>query len=546
MRERPNTYYQLDDSSTELRNDLYRALEPTFEHLLRNDDPEKHSGTHDGYVNHPVMEEIVRSFCSNDTSAVAFLIGATGIGKSTLLRHTLNVNRSPHVSNGTLFIPMSLNQRHIKDKNDLRRQLGRLFQDSVWHAKPDQKREYTEQDLVELCQFLIDTSPDLIDDPSLDLTKAPLARTKALVASQEFGYQFAQVALKFFVSKNRAIKRSIIIIDDLEGTKEASIQEEAVTLALESRACLVNAGSERPAMVGLLVAVRPQTHAWISRLGQVKTVGFRDLAYTKPVDLHDIFQKRFLSSVDKKHYEHLHDQNRLSRSLGVLKAVGELVAGKYTTRMVELNNNDLRMSIETFRRVTCNRRWLQRDPEWTPHFSIEEHNFAVSQASVIRALGMGEGEVYPQKNTCLSNLLWNTREETSDFILIYIIKYLLHKPNHTATKTAIFGVFEKCLGTAYDADVFNEVYEYAVNHGLLHLEKSPETERLTLSPRSTQLYELLGDTTLLLAQYSDDLCQETKGGRPPKPNMHLGSATESFLQIGKLIFLQFILSSNNR
>jgi hypothetical protein len=344
------------------------------------------------------------------------------------------------------------------------------------------------------------------------------------------------VALKYFVRENEAIRRIIIIVDDLEGTKDPAIQEEAVTLALESRACLSNAGSEVPTIVGLLVAVRPQTHAWISRLSQVRTVGFRDLAYSQPVDLNDIFQKRFMSSVDKQHYAHLHDQNRLARALGVLKAVGDLVAGRYTTRLVDLRNHDLRMSIETFRLVTCNRRWLQRDPEWTPHFSIDEHNFAVSQASVIRALGMGEGDVYPQKNTCLANLLWNTREESSDFLLLYTIKYLRERtPDTGAHRDSIFGIFDKCLGTAYDADVLNEVYEYGVQQGLLHVEKTPATERITLTPRAKQLYELLGDTTLLLSQYSDDICQETKGGRAPKPSMHVGSATESFVQIARLI-----------
>lgn len=534
MRERPNAAGNPATLTSDSRpNDLYRSLERTFEHFLQNGDPDRYTLLEDSYVSHLEMEAALQNYCAGDTSAAAFLIGATGIGKSTLIRHRLQLNRAPTLIDGSLLIPFSLNQRHVESNADMRKQLAKVFQEAIWLIKIPASKHYSTEDIDQLAQFIERSSPDLLNDPQLDLTRTVTERTKALSNSPDYAYQFALVALKHYAVCNPNVRRIVLVLDDLE-MKSHELQENAMTNGLESRECLMNAVANRSIPVRLLVAIRPETHIWMSRLTQVLTTEFREITYYEPVSLFDIFKKRFDAVFSRDDYQHIRDKSRLTQALSVLSAIGEVLASGFSSRFVRLNNYNLRSSLETFRLVVCNRRWLQKDSEWFPHFTVDEHNFAVSKAAVMRALGMGEGDVYPQKRTCLANILWNTREPVSDLLLLYVIKYLQHRNNDSATSQQLVSAFQRLLGSAFDQHVFAEELEYGLNHGLLHNELSGTGIRITVTPRAKELYVMLEDSTLLLECFRDDISQPLKSGRIAKATMTLG-AVDRFVAVAGLI-----------
>ena len=534
MRERPNNLSVDNAASSDARpNDLYRSLEPTFEHLLQSDDPDRYTLLGDLYVRHEEMERALLSYCSGMTSAAAFLVGPTGIGKSTLIRHALNVNRSPSLSNGTLLIPFSMNQRHIEDDAHMRLQMAKVIQEAVWLTKGE-PHHYSSDDIREIATFLSSSSPDLLNDPSLDLTKSRIERTEMLSRTPGAAYQFSQVALKHFAAKNENVDRIVLIIDDIEG-KAADLQEAAITNALETRACLLNTHAERHFPVRLLIALRPETHIWASRLSQVNTTVFRDITYREPVSLFDIFRRRFDAVFSREDYAKIRDQSRLDQAIGVLDAVGDVLSARFSPRLVRLNNYNLRESLETFRQIVCNRRWLQKDPEWQPYFVAEGHNFAITQAAVMRALGMGEGEVYPQRRTCLANLLHNTREQGSDLLLLYITKFLHLQPRRSATVNEISAEFKRLLGTSFIDRVFQELLDYGISQGLVHEELTRGGIRISETVRARELYAMLDGSSLLLELYRDDICQPLHHGRPQKTTMALMGAGERFVAVATLI-----------
>jgi hypothetical protein len=479
------------------------------------------------------MEQAVQDYCSGTTSDAAFLVGATGIGKSTLIRHTLHVNRTPILSRGTLLLPFSLNQRHIESGFDMRKQMAMVFQQAVWLAKGG-SHHYSGGDIEEIAAFLDKSSADLLNDPTLDLTKSVLIRAQALSAKPEAAYQFSQVALKYFAAKNRDIERLVLVIDDLEG-KSAELQEAAIMNSLETRACLLNTATERQVPVRLLIAIRPETHIWASQLDQVMTTEFREISYTEPVSLFDIFKKRFDAVFTSADYAHIQDSTNLEQALEVLTAVSKALSTKFASRLVRLNNYNLRASLETFRLIVSNRRWLQKDPEWrTPSF-FEEQDFAVNPAAVIRAMGMGELSIYPQNRTCIPNLLYNTREPISDLLLLYITKFLRFRSQGHATGEGMTETFRRLLGNSFSSSAFHELIEYGLRHFLMHRETANGGVRLSETVRSKELYTMLEESSLLLELYRDDICQPLDDGRPLRTTMAFGGGAERFTAVAALI-----------
>jgi ABC-type oligopeptide transport system ATPase subunit len=479
------------------------------------------------------MEQAIKDYCSGATSDAAFLIGATGIGKSTLIRHSLQMNRSPLLSNGSLFIPFSLNQRHIEDGNEMRRKMALVFQQAVWLAKGE-PHQFSQDDIEQIAAFIELTSPDLLNDPVLDLTKSPIARTQALSNRREAAYEFSQVALKYFAAKNKNIDRLVLIIDDLEG-KLAEFQEAVIMNSLETRACLLNTSTERRVPVRLIIALRPETHIWASQLDQVKITEFREIFYTKPVSLFDIFKLRFDAVFNSKDYALIQDAANLEQALSVLQAVGNALSTKFSSRLVRLNNYNLRSSLETFRLIVSNRRWLQKDPDWrTPSF-FEEKDFAINPAAVIRAIGMGERGIYPQGRTCIPNLLYNTREPISDLLLLYITKFLRLQNEGYASTKSLTDTFKRLLDNHFNQFVFDQLIDYGFLRGLVHKEMANGRERLSETIRSKELYGMLEESSLLLELFRDDICQPLDNGLPLRATMALGGGADRFVAVAALI-----------
>ena len=149
---------------------------------------------------------------------------------------------------------------------------------------------------------------------------------------------------------------------------------------------------------------------------------------------------------------------------------------------------------------------------------------------------MGEGEVYPQARTCIANILWNRREEASDFLLLYAVKYLIHRPGNIATREMINSVFERLLGSSFEKDLLFDAMEYGTDNGLFHVEAAPGAEKLVLTPRAFQTYEMLGETSLAFGLFHDDIHQTlTSAGTARRPLMRLRGAEEGFARQSRLI-----------
>lgn len=535
MRQRPNITNLGNPVGIDPRpNDLYQSLKPTFEHLLQNEDPNRYSHREDLYVPHKAMEDEVHDYCSGLTSEAAFLVGATGIGKSTLIRHTLHVNRPPTLSKGTLLIPFSLNQRHIENGYEMRKQMALVFQDAVWLAKGGPK-QFSEDDIEEIAAFLDLSSSDLLNDPLLDLTKSPISRTQALINRPEATYQFSQVALKYFASKNKDIERLVLIIDDLEG-KSAELQKTAIMNSLETRQCLLNTADKRQVPVRLLIAIRPETHNWASQLDQVMITEFREISYTEPVGLFEIFKTRFDVVFSSDDYAHIKNREHLDQALNVLSAVTEaLLSPKFSSRLVRLHNYNLRASLETFRLIVSNRRWLQKDPEWRTTSFFEVKDFAISHSAVMRAMGMGERGVYPQSRTCIPNLLYNTREPISDLLLLYVTKFLRFHNLGYASEESLTDTITRLLGNHFNRFVFKVLLDYGLSHSLVHKEMANGEVRLSETIRSKELYSMLEESSLLLELYRDDICQPLENGLPVRTSMAFGGGADRFVAVAALI-----------
>lgn len=466
MRQRPNEDPNLPQTSTVLENDLYRALRRTFEHVLHTGDHGKYSLRNEFYVSAPEVESVVGSFCTGTTNESMFFIGPTGIGKSTLLRHLLEINRPPVIRGDSLILIYSLNQRGTLTVEAMREQIGAVIKEAAWKLKGDGEDHLSEQDYKGLRDFIKDTSPELLNDADLDLSRSSVERTKELSKSKKYEYQFSQVLLKYFAKNSPEIRRIVFILDDVE-MKTKELREAAIRNALETKECLSNFGPNRQVTIRLLIALRPETYDWISRLDEIKTASFQRVTYKTPVSLNDIFQRRFEAVYTVDDYTHIRDKAKLDTAKDVLNAVGEGLAGRYTARLVKLCNLNIRDALKSFSTVISNRRWLQRDAEFTPHFTVDEYGFAVNRASVLRALGMGASNVYTGLQTCLVNILWNTREQNSDIVVLYIVKFFLCRSNQPISLPDLHKSLTSLLWEQFSPDLLHELVRYAKDNLLL-------------------------------------------------------------------------------
>ena len=534
MRLRPNEDPSLSAPVSMIENDLFRTLRRTFEHFLQTEDPGKFSLKNEHYVPSPELELAVRNFCSGLTNDATFLVGPTGIGKSTLLRHTFGVSRAPTIVDSTLFMLYSLNQHHLNSEETLRDNISALLLEASWKLKGGEEDHFSEEDFQGLRVFIKSTSPDLLQDSDLDLSLPSLERTKKLARSKRHSYAFSQIVLKYFASQHPTIKTVVFILDDLE-MKPRAMRELAVRNILETKACLSNHAGPGTFAMRVLIALRPETHLWMSRLEEVRTASFGRISYKTPVSIQDIFQKRFDAAFGLQDYEHIRDKSKLDLAVQVLTAVGEGISARHTPRIVRLHNYNIRDSISAFSGVVANRRWLQKDPEYKYYFSVDEYGFAVNQASALRALGMGSHNIYTGRDTCIANILWNTREENSDLILIYVIKYLLNKSNQPAARADMQKSILGLLWDGYPADVLQEIVDYAVENSIIFSEDTANGEWLRVSPRGQELYTMLGESTILLEMFRDDICLPPKGSRPARPTrLHTGAA-DAFCAVAELI-----------
>jgi len=513
MRIRPNQYRSASEHSHWEYNDLYRRFNREFDFLLQGDGP-RTLGETSCYVKNTQIEDRLEIFSSSPVDTVQFLIGRTGIGKSTLLLNQYKTTRKPVFDKDRLVIPLSFDNRNI-EINELDRKLGAtLMSASSTLAK---KHEISANDL-ELLNFMNTHCPDVPLRGAAHLNESAREIMDRLRENDYFAY-----TLEFFKFHIQAanLPRVLIVVDDMESERH-ELQELIIEHMCRTFKCLTNA-EDKSYTVGLLFSVRPITEKLVRKNQAISAFSMgRAIIIKKPIPLSELFKERLNYATQNIGLTHIKNIDSWNKAYESLIYIVESISDQYGYGILALFNNNIRRSLVEFQYLITNRTWLQRDEDPAPAFRVEEGKFSITPASVYRTLGMRNGKVYPVEGTCLVNVFFNKPEPNYDLLCLFLIRYMivLNRENEYLDQTANTEEIRNCFNRLFCIQGFDTVFKNVIERmrelKLIEIEirdsKNGSTQNyIGLLPRSRQIWKLLSQNAILLEMYRDDTYQEFKG-----------------------------------
>lgn len=526
MRTKPNKYKVNSEHSHWPHNDLYRKFRREFDLILQGDSPcVDDSELMYCYVENEFIEEKLNYILDSGSDTIQFLLGRTGIGKSTVLRHVFNTSRKPIIHNSSLIIPFSFNGMNINESDNLLK-LSAIIRTA---SKLLLKHYSLNIEEDEFFYFIEDHAPDVLMRSCLDIQASDKELLRSFRSNDP--YSFALEEFKFFLHK-APIKRSVFVVDDIESETQA-IQEVIIESICRLYSCIRNYKS-RKSNINVLFSVRPVTEKLARKNKEINAFPLsKPIIIKQPIPLSKLFQARMEYAMRDIGSEHVKNQESWKEALSILLSIVEQISDKYGYGLLKLFNNNIRRTLIEFQYLITNRVWLQKNNPPRPSFKINLGDFSINNASIFRALGMRNGFLYPAEGTCLVNCFWNKPEDSYDLLIWYIILFLMERNEGNeyldaiVEKNEMFEIFKKLFVIDNFESVMERTIEKMRDYKLIETEYSNNyTDKLTqyivLQPRAQQLWMILGETDVVLEMFRDDTYQ-TFQNRPKKLSTSLAS-----------------------
>lgn len=416
-------------------NDAFRKFSFQFRLLLNPDDtPRDDEEFEKLYVKDEAFETEITDFQRNPRNAATCVVGYTGIGKSTSLRHcySMGVRKTAFINNKQLVFPTFLDGYQITNETsfditsrirsvctDLREQ----FPDLILLMKTKEGKE-------EFYQFIRKHTPRILEGTDsideFDWDRDETIENKLREAEKQFKYQFFASLLKFYIYKhNDEINELVIILDDIESLPD-NFQEETIHSYMKLYECMKN--TEYPAnrdySVKLIVSLRPHTNRKYieSRLGETFGVG-APILKRHSVSIKQIFTNRFDYYTELSNNK-IGDPESWMVCRKVLDSINDQFDGKYMEMISKLCFYNVRLTLKWYSAILANRFWVQKNVEKQAAFTLYEENFDFNNVNIIRALACQENEVYFENpNGIIPNILLTTCTEDQSVLSLMIATY---------------------------------------------------------------------------------------------------------------------------
>ena len=493
------------------------------------------------YVQDKDFEEAIYTFQSIPNNATTCVIGYTGIGKSTCIRHcfSIGVRKSAFIDDKKhLIFPTFLDgykpstgEAHFDISNKIFAvctTLMDIFPDLVFLMRTEAGKEDFYNFIREHTGYILEGTLSSLDKFEFD--RETMIREKLLTAEKHFTYQYNASLLKFFISKHyKEIRELVIILDDIESLPD-DFQESTIEAFLKFYECMKN--TDYPSIedgnvtysIKLLIAMRPHTHRRYIASRKMESFGANPpIIKKRSVPIDQIFSKRF-------------DYYTKSVSIGVLKtwkqckesldAMNQKFKGQYMDMISKLCFYDVRKSLAHYSMIFANRFWVQDNRPRKAYFTVKENNFDFNIVNVVRALACKENEVFfDDTDGVVRNIFYNNEVEDYSILSLMVIKYFNKK-----TKYDCYGVgeytesiediiqFWKSICGEEIANKVRQIIDYLFDIKVLRKsirskEDAKEADNHTglddksvlyLSPRGAELFDMLRRDSILFEMLRED------------------------------------------
>lgn len=540
------------------KNQINRKFNDIFSILF---DPNYYEGTEFGkfykeindkgkskvYVEDP-LEKSLDEIMQEKGDIIKYLVGFTGIGKTTLLRNYFGIfSRDVKIKDESLIIYISFYYANLssdKPQKSVEDEIIKYYSRAIQLlCKNNLQINFAEYSFWEgFYNFIEHNKPtilaarDLVPDISIiaerreDNKKGDKKENiieKLQNACKENRIDYYASLLKYILKDNSQIKNIIFIYDDIE-SKEGIFHRPLVEVARHIHSCF---STNRDINVKTIVSLRAYTYrSNIDRQLEARRESVKNNTILKreAVNPHDIFEKRFnyikeyiIKDADKKAEEQLFlVENEIERKFG-----------KFVLPLVNMN---LCHAMQMYYSILTNVRWISvNEQEIDGKFKVNALYYRLTAETIFKAVACGEKEWYSaENNKFFPNILHNDKKDT-DLLGLYVIRYMLHKNaddlygeryiDGDVIINEITNVFVSSRDLIGKKEIWQSklfyIVQYFHNEGVLlrsiydienlaeeQIERKYEGRyKLYLSPRGKCLYWLLPQNALLLELYRDDI-----------------------------------------
>jgi hypothetical protein len=508
-----NEHY-LNRSSHLRKNDFFRRFKEPFTVLLsKKRNHQKYPAIQSIYVEnkeiHTTLDELLKSEIDEGT----FLIGLTGIGKTTTIKGFFNIEKNGAVINDDmLIISLFIDGVSISHVDELEDRFGGLF----WSAcnQLEKLNPEIKQKKSELYEFIESNSPITIGNFIDPLDDSPEVTMKHIAVKSKRTYYIE--LLKFYLA-DFDIKYVTIIIDDIESIRDVELRNETINKSVKSWECLQNNDSGYHSKI--ILSERPETYKhfiyeneWFSAFG----INEAPIHLDAPPSLSKIFKKRF-DELAEDDFKSVTNKESWEEAYDILMQVCNGIEDVNVNVIPSLCNLNYRKSFDVLLELLTTGFWFQKEENLNPYFQITADNYRKPVLPlIIHAIGYKNNQLYVNDtNQLIPNIFYNKRATKYPLLMLRILTFFLESNRKThkysiASRKAFIQKFSKCMIPAEGESLLsavNDSFDYLVDRKLLLVASTDDgtQDDLLLSPRGEIIWTLLGEYNSLLAMFRDDL-----------------------------------------
>lgn len=514
-------------------------------------------GTSAYYIHQPNIEQKLDEFAQSPGDSEKFLIGFTGIGKTTLLKNYFKIlDSNPfYAQDGSLIVYLSVYSDILENEDDL----ANVFSSCLWTVVEELEKIFPfswsiDEHIDSLYKFIAEKDARKFKEGKV-FGEPPKSKYELLTEfANNDQISFLAKLISFLLERINAndtlIPKIILLYDDIEA-QDAELHIPFIKIAEKISIKLRAATDKRSFAVKSLIALRNYTFRY--NFGR-QADAMRD--YTEDVILKDqiprmkdIFDKRFNVYYENEEVRNaITSEERWTTSVELLKNITLSIAELGDT-ISSIANYDISHSLKMFLRVLTNHRWFAPSEEYYDgSYFINPSDYLPLKDRTLKALVYGENSVFiDSEDNILPNILSVHMEEKIDteLLSLYIMEYMLSlQRGHRVT---LYGK-HKIIGKDLRQNITNilncndkvDLIEYSierlykqrcllqsifeaepqsVNKRYAYEREYHESMGLYLSIRGNKILDLLENDSILFEMFRDDIDTSLFGNRTPSANM---------------------------
>lgn len=442
-------YYHKSDKSY-----FEKYLQEEIDFLLTASANELHEVKFDDiYVSKPDEEDTLRKLLKPSFSdKIIYLTGVTGVGKTMLLRKVFQIhNMTPIIidDTNTMVIPISFDniKKSMDEDMPVSTAIKLMFSDIISNACEYIENTFSDinipsesniNTISDFYKFLKTQRGDIAQYSNTFPRLSIIERISSFARDDTLTFNCG--LLKYYLNQPAcSIDNVIFIVDDVEGVG-GSNEIIPVNTIFEVMTCMQNPYEKKCWTANAIISCRHYVYRLIrygtyldsDDMGEIKQLfesySRGDLCpLNSPPPILEIVEKRYDAIFQIK------KNQRWVDAMNVIKFVLVDIDDTVVDFLLNLNIKNARSTLSTIKTLVYNRRWIQRDYKETVSgaFRIESiRQYDTTPATLIRAIGMEESQIYSSNESIIPNLLRNTQNEDDHLFILLTLKYFMELSNY--------------------------------------------------------------------------------------------------------------------